>query len=532
MRKNNKVKYAIAVNIIICLALISALNINVLAAGYTQNILDVSKELVKEYYIEDIPDSKLDKAKDVDSLIKSLNDPYSTYFTEKAYNDFTNSLNNSFVGIGVQIETASEGIKIMSVFDKSPAQEVGLKAGDIITEAEGRSLAGLSTEEAVTFIKGAVGSKVKLQVKRKEELLIFQVERKQMVLPTVEGELMDKHIGYIRINSFGDNTGTEFKNELLELKNSTVDSYIIDLRNNPGGYMNVAFDIAGYFIGSDVVMKSHPKSGETIIYNAIEHKEKIDKPAIFLINHYSASASEILSAAVKDNEKAFFIGEKTYGKGVGQSLFMLTDESYIKLTTFKFVSPLGNEINKIGISPDIEIKDDFEKNVNSLNAAKILLNSLKQSDDNRGTIKVNLAGRDFVINMEGAKSEENVNTLKFMTENLLSKDNVVSGNKTGWEKLSQNITINDFIFASQMVLIAPVDKQENPIKAYEIPKNDSKVVVNNEMVDKKETQESKAADKVEVLPKTGSAYDLYFYVGLGIVFILAGMRVKNYNLNK
>jgi carboxyl-terminal processing protease len=532
MRKNNKGRHTIIVNIIISLALISFSNINVLAEGYTQNILDVSKELVKEYYIEDIPDSKLDEAKDVDNLIKSLNDPYSTYFTEKAYNDFTNSLNNSFAGIGVQIESASEGIKIMSVFDKSPAQESGLKAGDIITEAEGHSLAGLSTEEAVTFIKGTIGSKVKLQVKRKEELLIFQVERKQIVLPTVEGELMDEHIGYIRINSFGDNTGTEFKNELLEFKNSTVDSYIIDLRNNPGGYMNVAFDIAGYFIGNNVVMKAHPKSGETITYNAIVHKEIIDKPVIFLINHYSASASEILSAAVKDNKKAFLIGEKTYGKGVGQSLFMLTDESYIKLTTFRFVSPLGNEINKVGISPDIEIKDDFEKDVNSLKAAKILLSSLNQSNDNSRTIKVNFAGKDFVINTESAKSEENINTLKFMAENLLNKDNVVAGNKTGWEKLSQNITINDFLFASQMVPLTPGDKQENPVKVYETSEKDSEVVVNNELADKKETQESKVADAIEVLPETGSAYDLYFYVGLGVVFILAGIRVNNYHLNK
>lgn len=527
MIKNKRVIYSAIASLIISLTLINAPNIKVLAEDASQYMLDIGKQLVDEYYIEEISDAKLNEAKDMDSLIKSLSDPYSTYFTEKEYNDFNNSLNNSFAGIGIQIEVTAEGIKVVAVFDKSPAMEAGLKIGDVIIKADERSLAGMSTEEAVTYIRGEAGTKVNLQVKRKEESISYQVERRQIVLPTVTGELIDKHAGYIRINTFGENTGAEFKSELDKLKASSPDSYIIDLRSNPGGYMNVAFDIAGYFIGNNVVMKAHPKSGEIITYKAEDHSEVIDKPVVFLINHYSASASEILSAAIKDNKKAFLIGEKTFGKGVAQSLFMLPDYSYIKLTTFRFVSPLGNEINKIGVTPDIEIKDDSEKDIDSLKAARILLSSLVEKADKTGNIKAVLSDREFVVNLETAKSHENINTFKYMTTNVLNTSNVFMGSSNGWEKLAQDIALSDILFPV-LAPVTPPTKTETPevvVKTPEASEKTPETAIKVEVAEVKVEEQAKEAASVKTLPATGSAFDLYFFVVVGAVFILAGTRL-------
>jgi len=378
--------------VIISFALLNIINIKAFAEGNTQDSFSIGKQIIQEYYIDDVPESKLNAAKDMDSLVTSLNDPYSTYFTEKQYNDFVDSINNTFSGIGIIIDKTTEGIKVVSVFDKTPAQVAGIKTGDIIAKADGHELSGLSTEEAVNYIKGPSGTKVNLEIKRGGAVISFDVERKDIVLPTVEGEILDNHIGYIKISSFGAKTSEEFGNVLTELKKSGPDCFIIDLRNNGGGYMNVAFDIAGYFIGDNVVLKTQTKTGQSVNYNATKQKETIDKPVIYLINRYSASASEILAAAVKDYKKAFFIGEKTYGKGVAQSIFTLPDNSYLKLTTLRFVSPFGNQINKAGITPDMEIKDDTAQNIDSLKAARILFNNISKNTDKNEQAELNFAG--------------------------------------------------------------------------------------------------------------------------------------------
>jgi C-terminal peptidase prc len=410
VKRHKRFLYGSVVNTIISFTLVNALNIKVFAAPYAEDILSTGKQIVKEYYIEDVPTSQLDGAKDVKSLVESLKDPYSSYFTEEEFNDFNNTINNSFAGIGVQIEASNEGIKLVAVYENSPAQEAGLKLGDIITEADGHALSGMSTDEAVTFIRGVADSTVNLKVKRGSTLLSFQVKRRQIELPTVEGSLVDKHIGYIRIATFGENTASEFKNKLDELKNSAADSYIIDLRYNPGGYINTATDIAGYFIGDNVTLRSYSKSGKSQIYYAIKHQEIIDKPIVFLINEYSASASEILSAAVKDNKKAVFIGEKTYGKGVAQSMFMLPDNSYMKLTIFRFVSPLGNEINKVGVAPDIKVIDDVEHETDSLNAARLLLNSSKVSGyENISIDKLYSLVYSSIVDVKNVKTQKAIN---------------------------------------------------------------------------------------------------------------------------
>jgi len=411
LKLHTKLKKVMIINFITCFFLLSTHSINVFAASADENVLNAGRQFIQQYYIEDVPSSKLNAASDMNSLVKSLGDPYSAYFTEEQFNNFTSSINNSFVGIGIQVDAAAEGVKVTSVFDKTPAMNAGIKAGDVITGADGHALKGLSVDEAISYIKGASGSSVHLLITRGTSNLSFDVLREQVTLPTVNASLINNHIGYIEISTFGENTGTEFKNAFEGLK-SSADSYIIDLRNNPGGYMDVAFDVAGYFIGSSDALKVQQKDGQAVVYKGIDHNEIIDKPTIFLINGYSASASEILSAAVKDNKKASFIGQTSYGKGVGQNIFQLPDNSYLKLTTFKFVSPLGNQINKVGITPDIKVKEDLSSNIDSLNAAKVLLNN-QGTNNNPVTIdKLYSIAYSAAVNAMNLKTQKSINTAR------------------------------------------------------------------------------------------------------------------------
>lgn len=400
--------------------------------------LTYSKQLINEFYLEEISDSVLNSAADIPSLVKLLNDPYSAYFTEQQYDEFMNNINNSFSGIGIQIDKSSDGIKVIAVFDQTPAALAGVKPGDIIMMAENHDLSAASAEEAVNYIKGKSGTFVNLEIKRGESLINLTIERKAIELPTVESSILDNHIGYINITSFGENTADEFGVALKKLDASNPDCYIVDIRNNGGGYMNAATDIAGYFIGENTALKAYKRSGDGYIYTSPNQGILIDKPTIFLINQYSASASEILAAAVKDYKKAFFIGEKTYGKGVAQSIFELPDNSYLKLTVLKFVSPLGHEISKVGIVPDMEVRDNVENNTDSLSAARVLFS---KSSGGNSEAMLKTAGRSFEINMDFAKNKDNLNTYTYMTSNnniSIEMMSVQDQNITNTEKNSDN----------------------------------------------------------------------------------------------
>jgi carboxyl-terminal processing protease len=531
MKRKSKLVRASILNIIVSFMFINAINISVLAETNSQAVLKAGKQLIQNYYIEELSKEQLNAADNIDSLVKSLNDPYSAYFTEKEYNDFTGSLNHSFAGIGVQVDSSEEGIKIVSVFEKTPAEEAGLKAGDIIIEADGRSLKGLATEEATTYIRGKAGTKVNLKIKRGQTVLSFDVERRQIVLPTVEGSILDNHIGYITITSFGETTGTEFMKVLDNLRAKSPDSYIIDLRYNPGGYMDVAFDIAGYFVGDSVASRIQARNGESETYAGVKQDYIIDKPLIFLINGYSASASEILSAAVKDYKKAFFIGEKTYGKGVGQSMFKLPDNSYLKLTTFSFVSPNGISINEVGVSPDIVIKDDPKTNIDSLAAARILFSGLNAADKS-GLVKVSLSQRDFQIKIDTAKKAENINTLKYMTESIFNRDNFYAVTSKGWERLSPDTTVSAYIASPPLQVVkenAEKPADSNGSKATSDSPQSSSNTTGDKDADKssdtvnENTEVKPAVASYEALSKTGSIGDLGIYIGGGVVVILVAV---------
>lgn len=415
MLKNNKnwVKFTSGFLAIIFIFSLFTINVN---ASVSDAALDRIKQIIRQDYIEEVPEEVFD-AQSIEDFVKQLGDPYTKYFSAKEYTAFTNQIDMKFVGIGIHLEMVPEGVKVVSLIEGSPAEEMGIKPEDIILSADGTSLAGLSSEEAVNLVMGEEGTVVKLKVKRGVNILDIDIVRKEIQTPTVIGSMVNNHIGYIQLESFGNETPKDFGDVLQNLENQNADSYIVDIRNNPGGYMSAALDIAGYFIGNKTAMVVEDKNKNKENLQGIKHNELIDKPIVFLINEYSASASEILAAAVKDYGKAYFIGTNSYGKGVAQSLYEFTDGSALKTTTMRFLSPLGKVINKVGISPNLEIED-----MDPLLAGELLLGNSKNTSANGRYISVELDNKNFQINLNDIKNEEYWNAYK----HIISKSSLIS----------------------------------------------------------------------------------------------------------
>ncbi|MCO5385885.1 MAG: S41 family peptidase [Desulfosporosinus sp.] len=352
-------------NIILVLLLILSNSTMVLASD--AGVLTEIRSLIKTQYVEPVSNDVLN-APTVEETLKRLGDPHTMYFTPEQYQEFVGSINMSFTGIGIYIEMVPEGVEILSVISGSPAEEVGLEAGDVIIRAAGESLAGLTSEEAVNLIRGLEGSKVQLKVKQGTVTRDLKVERRAISEPTVTGEILDGHIGYLDLNSFGNDTPEEFEIAAKLLKDQNVDSWIVDLRNNGGGYLSSALELAGYFIGSDIAVRVEDRTGTLSPIEARDPGWKIDERIIFLINENSASASEVLAAAVKDHGKATIVGTTSYGKGSVQSMFPLENGGVLKMTVDHFYSPLGNQIDKVGVSPNVVIQ-----HADSLKAAELML---------------------------------------------------------------------------------------------------------------------------------------------------------------
>lgn len=349
------------------------------------------RDLLNNYYVDPVSEQVLN-ASSIEDMLKALGDPYTTYFTANEYQDFINSIDQRFSGIGIHMDIVPQGVLVTSVIKSSPAEETGIQEGDIITVADGMSLAGKKAEEVLPILRGESGSKVQLSIMRGTQALSLTVTRRQIEVSTVEGKVLDGHIGYIILSSFGDTTADDFAKTVDNLVSQHVDSWIFDLRNNPGGYLDTALNLAGYFIGGNTAMQMKGQTGSTEYPAAVDHGWTINQPMIFLINEYSASASEILSGAVKDYHKAVFLGKTTFGKGVAQSMFALDGGGMLKMTTSRFYTPEGHKIQKVGISPDLAIS-----NTDSLTAAEILLQSSRTNSLGAPSFKVQTAGNTFIV---------------------------------------------------------------------------------------------------------------------------------------
>ena len=355
----------ILLNLLLVLTLIMSSTLPVLASN--GNVLTEIRLLLQNQYVDSVTTDVLN-AQTVDEALNRLDDPHTLYLSPEEYQGFLESINMSFFGIGVHIEMEPEGVRVISVITGSPAEEVGLKAGDLIVSADGQSLAGLSLDKAVSLIRGREGSTVQIRVLQKAGTIDLSVTRRAISEPTVTSKALGGGIGYLDLNSFGENSSPKVLMELDRLKGQGVNRWIVDLRDNGGGYLSSAMDIAGYFIGPKVVFTTKDYTGKVFEYMAPDHGFTLSDPVIFLINQNSASASEILTAAVKDYNEATVVGTTTFGKGTVQSMYPLSNGGVLKMTVDRFYSPLGYEINKVGVKPDVEIKQ-----ADSLRVAELML---------------------------------------------------------------------------------------------------------------------------------------------------------------
>ncbi|WP_125152951.1 S41 family peptidase [Clostridium rectalis] len=415
---------------------ICGISSNVVHASSTNSdsAIDQVRYLIRNGYIKDVPKEILEKD-NIKDIVKGVGDPYTEYFSSEDFKDFTNAVNNTVCGIGIYNEEDIEGIRIKMVMDNSPAKEVGIKQGDIITKVDDKVLKGVKLEDAIKYLKGEEGTKVKLVIKRGKEILIFSVERKKIEVPTVQWNILDNHIAYIKIQTFGMDTPKLFLDAVNEVKDK-VDRYIIDLRNNTGGYTNSAYNIAGNFIGEDTAIIMKDKGGNAVEYKGVNHGYVIDKPTIFLINDYTASASELLSAAIKDYNKAFFIGIKSFGKGIQQSSFPLSDGGVLKLTTHSFYSPKGSTIHKVGIIPDLDTKD-----MDPLLVAKLLYSG-KEKEDKTGLLKVKLGNEYFLIDLTKVTNKEYYKGINYIVDKAENNE-IYLGTSNGFNKTTKEFVKNE-----------------------------------------------------------------------------------------
>ena len=329
--------------------------------------IDTYRAVIDKYYLGEIDEQSL-KEGAIKGYIEGLNDPYTEYISKEDMEEYMEDTMGNFVGIGIYMieDTETNQIMVLAPIKGSPAEKAGIQPGDYIVSVNGETCTADDMTVISTKIKGEEGTTVKLQILRGEETLNFEITRENIIVNPVEGEVLENHIGYIAFSSFDENTAEEFKTKFEELQAQGITSLIIDLRNNGGGIVDEALQIAGYIADKDSVLlyevdKDNKETVEKNTSNPI-----INMPVIILTNENTASSSEILAGALKDLGKAKIVGTTTYGKGVIQQILTLPDGSGLKITTEKYLTPNRTEINEIGIEPDetVELPESVENVLN------------------------------------------------------------------------------------------------------------------------------------------------------------------------
>ena len=342
---------------------------------------EVLEKINKEYVDEINQSDSMDSA--INGLLQSL-DPYSGYMSPEIFNEMQTETSGEFGGLGIEVTMESGVVKVISPIDDTPASRAGIKAGDYIVKINDTQVQGKSLSEAVELMRGPVGSSIELTIRRRGEkkALTFNVTREIIQIKSVKAELLEKNIGYIRLTSFNENSAGQIKKAINKFeKNKNLKSYILDLRNNPGGLLSQAIKISDFFLDNgEIVSTKSRQQSENRKWFAKKGDLTKGKTILVLINYGSASASEIVAGALKDHKRAILIGENSYGKGSVQSIIPLKNKGAIRLTVAKYYLPSGKSISEVGVSPDIEIdeeSDDFKiktETDNQLNYAIKLLN--------------------------------------------------------------------------------------------------------------------------------------------------------------
>ena len=320
------------------------------------------KEYIDEFYLGEINEQDMIESA-VKGYVAGLGDEYTEYLTKAEYEELMIDVNGDYVGIGIYMAQDKDGNAVVLLpIEGSPAEEAGLETGDIITKVDGEECTGMDLTLVANKVKGEEGTTVDLEILRENEFINKTITRKKVEIKTIENEILENKIGYIEILSFDNKCSDEIEKILGDYEEKGVKSIIIDLRDNGGGIVSEATNIADLFLPKDasIMIEIDNKGNAKDIKSKKDPIVNSDIKVIVLTNENSASASEILVGALKDNGRAEILGTKTYGKGVMQELVPVSSGGALKLTIQEFCTANGNKINKVGIKPDIEIEDDEE----------------------------------------------------------------------------------------------------------------------------------------------------------------------------
>jgi carboxyl-terminal processing protease len=379
------------INIIITFLLLNILASSNYVYSKNSNILyekiDLFSEVlekIKQEYVNEVDQAEImDSA--INGLLQSL-DPYSAYMSPKSFEGMQTDTRGEFGGLGIEIGMESGVVKVISPIDDTPAANAGIKSGDYIVRINSQQVQGKTLTEAVELMRGPVGSEIKLTIRRKNEkkALEFKIKRAVIEIKSVDAKIIgDKNeIGYLRLKSFNENSDKQLFKKINNFeKKNKLTGYILDLRNNPGGLLTQAISITDFFLDDgEIVSTKGRKISETRKFFSKKGDGINGKPLIVITNNGSASASEIVSGALKDHKRAIILGVNTYGKGSVQSIVPLKNGGGLRLTISKYYLPSGKSISDVGVSPDIfveEIGKNFKINTDTDNQLKYAVNLLK-----------------------------------------------------------------------------------------------------------------------------------------------------------
>ena len=340
-------------------------NLKGITSGFLKNgdaSLDEIQNLVNKNYFKDVDEAKLTESA-MKGYVAGLGDPYSQYHTASEYKDLLSDLNGNYKGIGITATVVDGEIVVAVVHKGGPADKAGMKKGDIIIKVDDTEVNGDSYNKAVSLMRGTndTDDKVKVTVKRGEEILAKDLVREDISIQTVTYEIMEDDIGYVAVSTFGENTDEDFRVGVNNLINQGAKSLIIDLRDNPGGMLTTVVDMADFLLPEGKILTIEGKNTPKQEFKS--EKGEINLPIYVLINGDSASASEVLAGALHDHKKATLIGETTFGKGLVQTMYELKNGGALRLTTSQYYTPSGTCIDKTGIKPDVEVKMELEKSL-------------------------------------------------------------------------------------------------------------------------------------------------------------------------
>ena len=354
--------------IFIFLIILSFFFSKIILAANDENIYDkidlfgeVLDKINKEYVEEIDQSDAMDAA--INGVLQSL-DPYSAYMSPQTFKEMETETSGKFGGLGIEVGMEFGVVKVITPMDDSPAEREGVKAGDYIVKINGIQVQGKTLAEAVELMRGPVGSKIEITIRRKgvKKAFVFEIEREIIEVKSVKSKIIDDSVGYIRLTAFNDNSSKQIKDIIKKFKKNKINKYVLDLRNNPGGLLSQAVKISDFFLDDgEIVSTKSRKSSENRKYFAKKGDIINGKTLLVLINYGSASAAEIVAGALKDHKRAIVIGKNSYGKGSVQSIIPLNNNGAIRLTISKYYLPSGKSISGTGITPDIEVEESSDK---------------------------------------------------------------------------------------------------------------------------------------------------------------------------